>query len=146
VAATYFADTAFWIGLSNRRDEHHRRAALWSRYLSTAGAVVCTTEAVLWEWLNGMSHPTTRSVVAAGYRRCHRDDAINVIPFSDELRLAAMELFESRIDKAWSLTDCMSFVVMKERGISEVLGTDHHFEQAGFRIVLPGDPPVSTIR
>jgi uncharacterized protein len=49
---------------------------------------------------------------------------------------AGLELFRSRRDKEWSLTDCMSFVVMRERGITDALTNDHHFEQAGFRILL----------
>jgi uncharacterized protein len=42
----------------------------------------------------------------------------------------------SRRDKEWSLTDCISFVVMKERGLTEALTADHHFEQAGFKALL----------
>ena len=41
-------------------------------------------------------------------------------------------LYESRPDKEWSLTDCISFVVMKKEGIVEALTEDRHFEQAGF--------------
>jgi predicted nucleic acid-binding protein len=46
------------------------------------------------------------------------------------------ELFGQRPDKDWSLTDCISFVVMRERGVFEALTGDHHFEQAGFRALL----------
>jgi predicted nucleic acid-binding protein len=49
------------------------------------------------------------------------------------LRQAAA-LYKKYSDKAWSLTDCISFVIMRERGITEALTSDHHFEQAGFRI------------
>jgi len=109
--------------------------------MSATEARILTTEPVLWEWLNGMAHATTRSIVAEGYRRCHADASIEVVPLEDRVRLAALALFESRSDKAWSLTDCLSFVIMNERGIAEALSTDHHFEQAGFRLVLLDDPP-----
>jgi predicted nucleic acid-binding protein len=43
---------------------------------------------------------------------------------------------ERRPDKWWSLTDCISFIVMQQEGLTEALTTDHHFEQAGFKILL----------
>jgi predicted nucleic acid-binding protein len=49
---------------------------------------------------------------------------------------AARTFFSVRPDKEWSLTDCISFVVMNERGITDALTSDHHFEQAGFQILL----------
>jgi uncharacterized protein len=45
-------------------------------------------------------------------------------------------MFAARSDKRWSLTDCISFVVMQERGLTEALTADRHFEQAGFSILL----------
>ena len=48
----------------------------------------------------------------------------------------ALELFASRADKERSLTDCASFNLMRERGVSEALAHDHHFEQAGFVALL----------
>ena len=47
-----------------------------------------------------------------------------------------MELYASRPDKSWSLTDCISFCVMRELGITDVLTTDRHFSQAGFHVLL----------
>ncbi len=45
------------------------------------------------------------------------------------------------MDQEWSLTDCISFIVMQQRGISPALTYDHHFEQAGFEALLRRDPP-----
>ena len=59
-----------------------------------------------------------------------------VLPGSRESFQAGLELYRSRPDKEWSLTDCISFVVMKERGIAEALTGNRHFEQAGFTILL----------
>ena len=47
-----------------------------------------------------------------------------------------MQMMAARKDKDWSLTDCISFVVMHERGLPDALTTDKHFEQAGFRALL----------
>jgi len=48
----------------------------------------------------------------------------------------ALDLYGSRSDKEWGLTDCVSFVVMEEQGISLALSTDVHFKQAGFKPLL----------
>ena len=68
-----------------------------------------TTEAVLWEWLNGFSDASTRAVAAEGYRRAHSDARIEVVPFHPELIASAVHLYRTRPDKSWSLTDCLSF-------------------------------------
>ena len=62
--------------------------------------------------------------------------AAEIVPADDELFEAEVDLYARRPDKEWSLTDCISFVVMAHRGIVEALTGDHHFEQAGFRALL----------
>lgn len=101
-----------------------------------------TTEAVLWGWLNALSDVTTRRVAAEGYRRCHADAQIEVAPFQDDLIDAATQLCRARPDKNWSLTDCLSFVVMERRGLTEALTTDRHFEQANLKAMMLGLPPL----
>ena len=100
-----------------------------------------TTEAVLWEWLNGLSNASTRRVAAEGYRRAHADAGIEVVPFQPELIESAVQLYGTRPDKDWSLTDCLSFFVMRRSNVQIALTPDHHFEQAGFRPVLLHAPP-----
>jgi predicted nucleic acid-binding protein len=95
-----------------------------------------TTEAVLWEWLNALAHTTTRATAAEGYRRAHADKRVEFVPFDLELNGAAVDLYRSRGDKAWSLTDCLSVVAMERRLLTEALTTDHHFEQAGMKALM----------
>ncbi len=64
------------------------------------------------------------------------DPNIEVVPLSEEMFEKAFELFWDRRDKEWGLTDCLSFVVMHDRGIAEALTADRHFRQAGFRTLL----------
>ena len=59
-----------------------------------------------------------------------------IVPASRELFQRGVELFTQRPDKDWSLTDCPSYVVMKEQDIEDALTTDPHFEQAGFTVLL----------
>lgn len=75
----------------------------------------------MWEWLNALSDSSTRALACEGYRRTHADPTIEVVAFHTELIAAALELYRTREDKNWSLTDCMSFAVMKRRGLKECL-------------------------
>ena len=100
-----------------------------------------TTEAVLLEWLNALSDVSTRRIAAESYLRVRGDARIEVVPLQAELMGSAIELYRGRPDKSWSLTDCLSFLVMERRGLAGALTTDHDFEQAGFRanmLELPG--------
>jgi predicted nucleic acid-binding protein len=138
----YFADTAFWIALSSRRDQYHSRAVEWLQFVLRSGIKLVTTEAVLWEWLNAFSHVTTRGIAAEGYRRAHADTLVEVVPLQPELVDAAIELYRARTDKDWSLTDCFSFVVMERRRLREALTTDRHFEQANMKARML-EPPAA---
>ena len=64
---------------------------------------------------------------------------VEIIPASSDLFTAALELYRNRPDKDWGLTDCASFVAMRERALSEALATDEHFQQAGFLALLLED-------
>ena len=65
-----------------------------------------------------------------------RDPSFEVVGYVPAVYQAGFEVFAARADKAWSLTDCISFGVMTAHGLSEALTADHHFEQAGFRAVF----------
>ncbi len=64
------------------------------------------------------------------------DLAVEVVPPTHEQFQRALDRYEMRPDKDWSLTDCLSFLLMEERGIADALTADHHFEQAGFRALM----------
>jgi hypothetical protein len=138
----YFVDTSFWIALASRRDQFHPRAVTWSLFVAGNGITLVTTEAVLWEWMNALSDAAPRRLAAEGYRRCQGDIRIEIVPFRADLIDAAVRLYEARPDKTWSLTDCLSFVVMERRQLAEALTTDRHFEQAGLKALMLDEPPV----
>ena len=136
-----FADTVFWFGLARNRDQHRARAKAWKAWLDAEGARLVTTEAVLWEWLNAAADVQTRQAAVAGYLECQQELRLTIAPFTKERISKAVTLYEARHDKEWSLTDCLSFIVMEEMHLGCALTTDHHFEQAGFRALLLEDPP-----
>lgn len=87
-----------------------------------------------------MSGAATRTTAALGFKRLSQDPRIEVVPHSGELSADAIRLFTARADKDWSLTDCLSFVVMERKSIREALTADNHFEQAGFHAILTAIP------
>jgi len=64
------------------------------------------------------------------------DPHVEIVPLSEQLYAQASQLYRQRPDKEWALTDCVSFVVMEDRGINEAFTTDEHFPQAGFQALM----------
>ena len=60
------------------------------------------------------------------------NEEVETVWVDAELHTRAMTLLRERADKAWSLCDSVSFLLMRERHIIEALTTDHNFEQAGY--------------
>ena len=131
-----FADTSYFIALLDRRDTLHRVARRVAAEIEQRAIV--TTEFVLTEWLNAFSRPGPRSrdAVIDAYRAVVEAPQIEVIGYSSSLFRSAVTRFAARRDKAWSVTDCASFLVMERQGIRDALTHDLHFEQAGFRALL----------
>jgi predicted nucleic acid-binding protein len=77
-----------------------------------------------------------RSAAAGLLEALNNDKMIEVIPVGEVLYEKGLQLYRDRIDKDWSLTDCISFLVMQDRRLTDALTTDRHFEQAGFRALL----------
>ena len=130
---TYFVDTWFFIATMEPGDAHHRAA----RRLATtvAGAKLVTHDAVLTEVL---AYFSDEGAYARGRAvRAVRSAFLNmeVVSTSGEVFHAALDRYEQRPDKEYSLVDCMSMVVMERLGILHVLTNDHHFSQAGFTVV-----------
>ena len=130
---TVFADTFALIAWLNPRDNAH---AVVAAYLDGFTGRLVTTEWVLMELADALSAPQARSTVVAFLRAIRSDPLFNVIGYDPAVYQAGFDLFAARPDKGWHLTDCISFAVMSERGLSEALTADHHFEQAGFRVIF----------
>ena len=90
-----------------------------------------------------MSGRRFRKLAAKLIADIRRSDDIKVVPATAGLLDAALELYQNRPDKDWGLTDCASFVVMAERGLTDALTADEHFRQAGFRPMLLEAPPAA---
>lgn len=128
-----FADSYYYVALLNRHDAGHQQAVKLSQ-VSYMPAV--TTDWVLTEVANATSRAEQRGGFQVLYQQLVADPALTIIPASRDLFLAGLDLFFQRDDKNWSLTDCISFVVMKSAGLTDALTSDHHFIQAGFNILM----------
>ena len=133
-----FADTGFWIALLYPKDRFHQEAIELYRSLQKQKRKVVTSDLVLTEFLNFFSSFDANLRQKAGLmvKKTQSYTNILVLPQSKELFQQALELYLQRADKAWSLTDCSSFLIMEEMGLTEALAHDKHFSQAGFVALL----------
>jgi len=134
-----FLDTAYVNALINTRDQWHAAAVRWEQKLAVDRRRLMTTEFVLVEIADGLAVVRFRVQAAQVIATLQASPLVEIIPASSKLFTAALDLYRSRPDKDWGLTDCASFVVMRERALSEALTTDEHFRQAGFRALLLED-------
>lgn len=130
-----FIDTSYILALVNTRDEFHLQA---KNVADQVDDKLITTEAVLTEVGNALAKPQWREIAVETLEDMRNDDDVEILSVDSELFSKALKFYSSRIDKEWGLTDCISFVVMKDRKLKDALTSDHHFEQAGFQALLRG--------
>jgi uncharacterized protein len=130
---TVFADTFYFLALYYPDDQYH---SLTLRMVGKLKARFLTTDWVLTEVADALSEGRDHRYVATLIRRLRESPAREVIPCSREQFDAALEFHSRHEDKDWTLTDCTSFIIMRERGITDALTGDRHFEQAGFIALL----------
>lgn len=88
------------------------------------------------EVANALSKPPWRKAAVRLIESIRVSPNIRIVEVDQDILDEAWDLYRDRADKEWSLTDCTSFVVMERSGVKEAFTSDHHFEQAGFRILL----------
>lgn len=130
-------DTGYLIAILRPTDELHPRALAWSQAVRED---LLVTEYVLLEAINELSAPPERSAAHRMLALVRADQACRIVHASHDRFEAGIRLHEQRPDKAWSLTDCISFHIMQEHGITRALAYDHHYQQAGFDPLLRRDP------
>jgi predicted nucleic acid-binding protein len=127
-----FADTFYWIALTNLKDLAHERAK------SFDPIVLWTTEEVLTEYLNYFAAwgSNFRSKAAINVHTMRASPTVEIVPQTRASFNAGFELYQTRLDKGYSLTDCISMETMRLHSIADVLTNDAHFEQEGFRALF----------
>jgi predicted nucleic acid-binding protein len=124
-----FADSFYFFALINRNEPQHAKAM---DFASTYRGEIILTDWILVELADGLCRGAGRRAFAGQYDFLRGSERVQIVEASEDTLTAGIELYRNRPDKDWSLTDCVSFVVMERESITEALTGDHHFEQAGF--------------
>jgi predicted nucleic acid-binding protein len=100
--------------------------------------LICTTEEVLTEYLNYFAgwgpHFSRRQ--ALNIQNMLDNRTVRIVAQTADSFRSGFDLYRTRLDKGYSLTDCISMQTMRSEGITDALTNDAHFEQEGFRAVL----------
>ena len=134
-----FIDSSYVIALSSPKDKYHIKAKELAQRIKKEGIKSITTRAILIEIGNALARRISRSIALTLLDTLEKDLSVEIVPLTEELFFRAKDLYRQRPDKEWGLTDCLSFVVMQQRGVTAALTTDVHFRQAGFRALLLDD-------
>lgn len=129
-----FVDTSYVQGLYNKGDQTHdvcRQAVPFAQKAKQLFII----DAILMEIGNAFCPIQRRKQSGEIIREFRKSKQTTIIHFSPEYFEKALQLYEQRSDKEWGMIDCFSFVVMKELHLEACLTTDHHFTQAGFKIL-----------
>lgn len=127
-----FVDTAAWLALINKDDHFHKQARAVRDQLLASQTSFITTDWVLLEVANSLRKRRFRKAAVRLIEAVYRSPNIRVVRADPYLWDKAWGIYKKSRDKDWSLTDCLSFVVMRDEGIRQAFTTDRHFEQAGF--------------
>ena len=131
-----FADTFYWIALTDSKDEWH--SSVKKVTLSLGNFRIVTTDEVIGEFLNHFSEKGRfwRDKSVTLVKAIQSNSNITVVPQTRQSFLDGLKMYQERGDKGYSFVDCVSMNTMRERGLTEILTHDHHFTQEGFTILL----------
>jgi predicted nucleic acid-binding protein len=131
-----YLDTSFAVAIAIVDDQYHTLAEALYDQMAAQAVKTVTSRAVLLEIGNSLSTKRRRNAGVRFLNFIEHDPSTRIISIDDALYARGLDLFVARQDKEWGLVDCLSFVVMRDLGLTEALTADHHFVQAGFRALL----------
>lgn len=131
-----FLDTCGLVAFANRDDQWHGDAKRAWNELVASPEIFLTTSLVLVEIGDGLSRVDFRPLALQICDGLRGSERVEIIQSDKSLEERTWALFRDRSDKDWGMTDCVSMTVMRDWQIDEVFTSDHHFEQAGYRILI----------
>ncbi|HHO55482.1 MAG TPA: PIN domain-containing protein [Trueperaceae bacterium] len=128
-----FIDTGAFLARYLSQDQYHEQAIrLWNK-LETSQQSICTSNFVVDETITLLARKVSYSFAAQKAKLIFSSNILEIIRVDAKLELQAVQLFEKYADQKVSFTDCVSFAIMRQNNIDEVLGFDKHFEYVGFK-------------
>lgn len=129
---TVFVDSGYLVALDSKADQHHVAASKHWRDFIRGRPRLVTTNLVMTEAVTFFANRGMHARAVEIGNRLLASRVVQMIHVDEQLFAAGFEYLSNRPDKRFSMTDCVSFVVMERLGIQEALAFDAHFEQAGF--------------
>jgi len=131
-----FVDTVAWLALVNKSEDLHDSARTVRDQLIQQKAKLITTDFVVVEIANSLARLPLRGLARKLIDFIQTSDTVELVTITPEIFEKAYQLYCTRDDKEWGLTDCTSFVVMQKMRMNRAFTADRHFEQAGFTVLL----------
>src|SRR5262245_28770215 len=135
-SAPVFLDTVALIALMHVRDQFHHQATRVETELTASGRPIVTSDWVLTEFLAAFAKSNLRSAACQAVRRLQHNPVVSIVPADRSAWQRAFDLYADRLDKNWSLVDCLTILTCRDRGTQEVFSNDRHFAQAGLKLLL----------
>lgn len=132
-----FLDTHALLALWNAADAYHQAAVEIIERIVRDRVPALTSDWVLTEFLSFGARRIARRAAVRSILELRSSRSTTILPATRRTWDEAFDLYQSRLDKAWSLVDCTTMVLCTKSGVRRVLTNDHHFAQAGFEILLP---------
>ena len=131
-----FLDTFYLQSLADYQDNSHQMAIKMTNRLGRFASV--TSEMVLTELLNALCGRGAylRQVALNMVEELQQSQTVEIVPQTPQLFADALVFYRQRQDKCYSLTDCSSMLIMRQKKISDALTFDRHFQQEGFNALL----------
>lgn len=136
-ASEVFLDTSGLYALGNARDAQHAVTRRCVASLRKAGVGLVITDFILDEVCTLAKARVGSHVALMLLDLVERSLGIRQVWVGEKLFGEKKAFFRKHADHGYSFTDCTSFLVMRELGLTDALTTDGHFVAAGFRVLLP---------
>jgi predicted nucleic acid-binding protein len=131
-----FIDSSAYIAINFNRDQFHKKAIETNKLLLEEDFEYVTTNYVILESSTSLLMKVGHTAAVKFYEDVKKSELVEIIHVSESLEEQAFQLFKKYSDKEFSLTDCVSFVVMKSFKLKKAFTNDHHFEQMGFEALI----------
>ena len=128
-----YIDTGAFLARHLSKDQYHGQANSFWDLIQKKGEACVTSNFVLDETFTLLGRRAGYVFAAQRARNIYASEWLTILRPSKNDELKALDFFEKYSDHRLSFTDCISFVLMKNKKIKRVFTFDHHFQILGFQ-------------